>query len=194
MSEVRRAAPLTTEEMVGVARDLIDEGGIEACSMRALAGRLGVQPPALYRRVRDKDELLSLVLADALAEVTAPEVGTWQERVAGLMRHLRALVREHPQLLALYLHTHLSEDDATRTAQRGAQPMLEAGFSPDAAMFAVTVLAMYTLGMASVASSLAIDDEAIYEFGLTKMIEGLTPEGDAWTASNGSKRSRRSDS
>jgi AcrR family transcriptional regulator len=194
MGEVRRTAPLTTEEMVTVARGLIDEGGIEACSMRALAGRLGVQPPALYRRVRDKDELLSLVLADALSVITAPETGTWQERVAELMRRLRGLVREHPQLLALYLHTHLSEDDANRTAARGAQPMLEAGFSDEAATFAVTVLAMYTLGMASVASSLEIDDDAIYEFGLLKMIEGLTPEGDTWTPSNDSMRSRRSSS
>jgi AcrR family transcriptional regulator len=154
---------------------MIQERGVASCSMRALASELGVQPPALYRRVRDKDELLSLVLADAFGEVRVPAAGTWQERIAEVMRRMRRLVRRQPHLLDLYLRSHLRDSDVTRLSIRGSAPLRDAGFSAEAAMFALTVLSMYTLGMASVAASLDIDDEAMFEFGLTRMIEGLTP-------------------
>jgi AcrR family transcriptional regulator len=175
MTRTRRAEPLTTEEVVHTARILIQEHGVDACSMRVLAGELGVQPPALYRRVRDKDELLALVLADAFGDVRVPTAGTWQERVGEVMRRMRRLVRRQPHLLDLYLRSHLRDSDLTRLSIRGSAPLRDAGFSAEAATFALTVLAMYTLGMASVATSLDIDDEAMFEFGLARMIEGLTP-------------------
>jgi AcrR family transcriptional regulator len=175
MAKTRRAAPLTTEEMVRTARELIQEQGVDACSMRALATELGVQTPALYRRVRDKDELLSLVLADAFGDVRVPAAGTWQERVAEVMRRMRRLVRSQPHVLDLYLRSHLRESDISQLSVRGSAPLRDAGFSAEAATFALTVLSMYTLGMASVAVTLDIDDEAMFEFGLTRMIEGLTP-------------------
>ena len=195
MAKVRRTESLTTEEMVRTARALIDERGIAACSMRTLAAELNVQPPALYRRVQDKDELLSLVLADLFGEVTVPARGTWQERTGGVMRRMRRLLLRHPHLLTLYQQSHMRDEDIDRLAERGAQPLRDAGFEPEAATFAVTVLAMYTLGMTSVATSLGIDDHEMYEFGLMKIIEGLTPEGEGrWKPSSGSRRSRRSSS
>jgi AcrR family transcriptional regulator len=173
----RRATPLTTDEVVRTARSMIERGGVEACSMRALATELGVQPPAVYRRVKDKDELLALVLADSFAEVEVPVEGTWQERVAELMRRLRMLLRKHPTLLGLYLGSHLREDDAVRLAEAAAGPLRDAGFDADGAAFATTVVSMYTLGMTTVAAALGIDDEEMFEFGLTRMIDGLVPGG-----------------
>ncbi|MEA2703161.1 MAG: hypothetical protein QOD63_1106 [Actinomycetota bacterium] len=177
MAKSRRAEPLTTEEVVRAARALIESDGVDACSMRKLAAALGVQPPALYRRVKDKEELLSLVVADAFSGVKTPRHGTWQERVAETMRRLRRLVRRQPNILDLYLRSHLRDPDLTRLNERGSAPLLAAGFSPEAATFALAMLATYTLGMASVSLSLDFDDEAMYEFGLTRMIEGLTPGG-----------------
>lgn len=178
----RRPTPLTTEEVVRAARSIIETRGIDACSMRALAVELGVQPPALYRRVRDKRELLTLVLADALADVEVPTVGPWQERMAFLMRRLRAVMRRDPYLLTLYLTGHLQLDDALTMRKRAMAPLVEAGFDPEAAGSAVTVLSMYTLGMTSIAASLELDDDSLFEFGLGRLIDGLA-KGDAWTTS-----------
>jgi AcrR family transcriptional regulator len=156
---------------------MIERGGIEACSMRALATQLGVQPPAVYRRVKDKHELLALVLADSFADVELPAEGTWQERVAELMRRLRGLLRQQPTLLTLYLSSHLRAADALRLTEVASAPLLEAGFDVERASFAVTVVSMYTLGMTTVAAALTIDDDEMFEYGLTRMIEGLTPRG-----------------
>ena len=178
----RRPTPLTTDEVVRAARSIIETRGIEACSMRTLATELGIQPPALYRRVSNKDELLTLVLADALADVEVPTAGPWQECMAFLMRRLRTLMRRHPYLLTLYLDGHLRLDDGLTMQKRAIAPLLEAGFDPEAAGSAVTVLSMYTLGMTSIATSLEVDDDALFEFGLALIIDGLA-KGDTWTTS-----------
>ena len=150
--------------------------------MRALATELGVQPPALYRRVRNKDQLLTLVLADALADVEVPTTGPWQECMTFLMHRLRTLMRRHPYLLTLYLTGHLALGDALTMQKRAIAPLVEAGFEPEAAGSAVTVLSMYTLGMTSIAASLELDDDSLFEFGLALIIDGLA-KGDAWTTS-----------
>ena len=56
--------PLTRERVLRVAVELADRGGIEALSMRKLGQELGVDAMALYRHVRNKDDLL-----DGIVEV-----------------------------------------------------------------------------------------------------------------------------
>jgi AcrR family transcriptional regulator len=49
---------LTRERVVTEALAVISTEGAQALSMRALAGRLGVVPGALYRHVRSKEQPL----------------------------------------------------------------------------------------------------------------------------------------
>ena len=52
------AAGLTKAGIVQAALDLLDEAGMDGLTVRALAARLGVQAPALYWHVRNKQALL----------------------------------------------------------------------------------------------------------------------------------------
>jgi AcrR family transcriptional regulator len=63
--------PLRREAIVAEARALIAEHGIDALSIRRLAGRLGVSAPALYAHVRDKDDLLGAVATIELDELAS---------------------------------------------------------------------------------------------------------------------------
>jgi AcrR family transcriptional regulator len=58
--------PLNRATVVGAARDLIEDEGLDAVSFRRLAQRLGVTAPALYAYVSDKDDLLRSVTATEL--------------------------------------------------------------------------------------------------------------------------------
>src|SRR5580693_877084 len=49
---------LTKASIVQAALDLLDETGMDGLTVRALASRLGVQAPALYWHVRNKQALL----------------------------------------------------------------------------------------------------------------------------------------
>lgn len=56
--------------IVTAGRDLLEQGGPATVSMQAVAERVGVKAPSLYKRVRDRDALLQLI-----AEATVDDLG-----------------------------------------------------------------------------------------------------------------------
>ena len=71
--------------------------------MRALATRLGVVPGALYRHVRNKEQIHDLVLDGALAEVDCQleHALPWTEQVKALAHRLRSVLEDHPGVAGL---------------------------------------------------------------------------------------------
>lgn len=63
--------PLTLDALVATGRTLLVEGGPDAIVVREVARRLGVTAPALYRYVRGRDDLLTLLITACTDEVTA---------------------------------------------------------------------------------------------------------------------------
>lgn len=61
--------PVTAESLVGVCRELLNEGGPEAVVVREVARRMAVTAPALYKHVDGRDELLTLLIAACGNEV-----------------------------------------------------------------------------------------------------------------------------
>ena len=51
------------QEIVAAARELVEEEGADALSMRRLAERLGIRAPSLYKHLVDKQALESAVIA-----------------------------------------------------------------------------------------------------------------------------------
>lgn len=79
----RRQSPLERDDIVRAAMAVADEGGAEALTMSAVAGRLGPYTPmALYRHVLSKDGLVDLMLDAATAEIPLPQAsgsGGWPD-------------------------------------------------------------------------------------------------------------------
>src|ERR1700727_2573899 len=92
----RRA--LTRERVVAEGLTVIADVGAQALSMRALAARLGVVPGALYRHVRNKEQLYDLILDAVLAEVDRQvDPGLLPiAQVAALARRLRSVLEDRP--------------------------------------------------------------------------------------------------
>lgn len=94
------AAELTRERVLAEATAMADAEGLEAVSMRAVAGRCGVAPMSLYRFVEDKDDLVT-AMADAAygsAAFERDESAPWRSQVESLSRELWRLHRAHPWL------------------------------------------------------------------------------------------------
>lgn len=99
----RQRRILTRAIVVETALQVIDDEGLEALSMRALADRLGVTPRALYRHVADKDDLLRGVANLILGEVTlSPHSQSWRETLLQLGTELRRALIRHPHAAPLY--------------------------------------------------------------------------------------------
>ena len=91
-------APLSRSQIARAAIMLADEGGAEAVTMRAVAARLGCGTMSLYRHVRNKDELID-VMVDTVAGETdgTPATGDgWRAVLRASAIRLRQQVLRHP--------------------------------------------------------------------------------------------------
>lgn len=70
-----RPPRLSRDQIVAAARELVAAHGVQSLTMRRLATELGATPMALYRHVRDREELLVLLLEDiAASDMLRPEL------------------------------------------------------------------------------------------------------------------------
>ena len=58
-------------EIVTAARELLEEEGPEALSMRRLGERLGIRAPSIYKHLPGKDALEAAVISDGFEEFAA---------------------------------------------------------------------------------------------------------------------------
>jgi AcrR family transcriptional regulator len=96
-------------QILDQALALVDERGLAAMSMRAVAERVGLTSMALYPYVGGKDALL-----DGLVDLLHLELGTnvgenpadldWRHRLCALGRAVRSLARAHPSAFPLLLN------------------------------------------------------------------------------------------
>lgn len=54
-----------------IARDLLEKDGLAGLTMQAVAHRVGVRAPSLYKRVQSRDRLIQLVAEATLTELRA---------------------------------------------------------------------------------------------------------------------------
>ena len=78
---VQERSRQTVARLLDAAEALIDEGGVEAVTTRAVADRAGVTYPSLYRFFADREEILDQLVTHHLAALDARAVAaerTWQ--------------------------------------------------------------------------------------------------------------------
>src|SRR5690606_10089486 len=97
---------LDRARLVAAAFGVLEDHGLAGLSTRRIAGRLGVQAPAIYWHVSDKAELMGLMALDIYAEAyaSAPVAQNWQQWLTGFGYALRASFaarRDGAQLCAI---------------------------------------------------------------------------------------------
>ena len=89
--------PLTRARILEAAVAAADEGGLEGLSMRRLGQALAVDPMALYRHVRDKDDLLDGLRDLVLGEIPAVDPDPdWRAAMRRQTLGAREIMRRHP--------------------------------------------------------------------------------------------------
>jgi AcrR family transcriptional regulator len=64
-------AQTSTDAIVAAGRHLLEQRGVDALTMRDVASAVGVRAPSLYKRVRDRSDLVRLILEDVADELTS---------------------------------------------------------------------------------------------------------------------------
>lgn len=145
--DATRPPPLTRARVVRAALRLVDEHGLAALTMRALANELEVSPMALYNHVSDKEELLDLMLDLMLGEVDCSATeGDWLTQLRNLVCSFHRALSAHHHLAEVYHSQVRIGPHGLAVIERAISLLLQAGFSPPDAASAFLTLYTYTVG------------------------------------------------
>jgi TetR/AcrR family transcriptional regulator, tetracycline repressor protein len=145
------AAGLTRAAIVQAALDLLDEAGMDGLTVRALAARLGVQAPALYWHVRNKqallDEMATLIwrrVGDAMAGL--PASTPWREVMSVYAAAIRAELLGHRDGAKAFSGTTLTDPEVVRRQEVTLGTLTSQGFTLPDAVRGLLLINNFTIG------------------------------------------------
>ena len=136
---------LTLKAIVTAAIDLADTDGVDALSMRNVAGRLGVGTMSLYTHVPSKTDLVDLMIDTAYGElyesVESPskQPGGWRGALRFIANQNWDLSRRHPWMLQIATGRSVLGPHATIKYEAELCPLDKLGLS-DVEMDAILTL------------------------------------------------------
>lgn len=134
------------------AADIVDIAiriGLSKVTLAAVAEQLGVSVPALYRHVRNRDEIVKLAAIELAVRRAQPEgeLGThWSDVVRGCADGMVALFIAEPQLICEVMNGTLGPDGELDFVEQFLAALTPHGFEPTDAVRIHHAVAMLALG------------------------------------------------
>jgi AcrR family transcriptional regulator len=162
-----RTPGLSKQHIVQAAIDLLDEVGVEALTVRALAAKLDVKAPALYWHVRDKRELADEMATEIWRRVGAdldalPAEITWDAEMRAFARITRDHFLAHRDGARVFGGTQLTDVNVLRRQERQLARWLEQGFELADVVRIFTLLYDFVIGFCIETQAVAQADEDQY--------------------------------
>lgn len=153
----KRRRALTLEAILDAAMALLDAHGAAALTMRNIADTLGCRQASLYRHVRNREELVTLLADRAISVASAPPPDDldWADQAAWSARAFRAHLRRHPGLVSLLRGTERLGPNSLAGQEYALELFTQAGLRPQLAFAAASALATFIVG--SVQFNLGLD-------------------------------------
>ncbi len=138
---------LSRDVVLREAMALLDDEGMAGLTMRNLGDRLGVVPMALYRHVRNKDDLLDGLLDAAVSLVPLPSSRLgWRNGLRALAHAIRSTMLAHPSIVAPVVSRPSLGPASLEIGEYGFTVLRAAGFTDEVAERGLNLLLTYTLG------------------------------------------------
>ena len=132
--------------MLRAAVDLLDRGGIDALSMRKLGQELGVEAMALYRHVRNKDDILDGAIDVVVGEIELPGPKTTGRPRCATALAARQVMLRHPWAPPVIVERPDIGPATLRHINAVMEILRGAGFSLELSHHAIHVLGSRMLG------------------------------------------------
>ena len=95
---------LNRDRILDTALRLADLNGIEALSMRSLAGELGVKAMSLYNHVANKESILDGLVERVVEEIEVPDTNReWKVAMQDRAKSAHQALRRHPWAILILL-------------------------------------------------------------------------------------------
>ena len=140
---------VTREAVAEAAADLVASDGLEALSVRQVAGRLDVWPTTVIHHAGGRrDGLVELLLEHLAAGIRTEPHGDWHARLTALGHEIRRVALAHRGVADVLLRSGAGGPQALRIADAILAALEDAGLDRDAAPDAYDVFLTYVLGSA----------------------------------------------
>jgi AcrR family transcriptional regulator len=176
-------------EIVAAAERILDADGLGAVTMAAVAQRVGVRPPSLYKRVSNRDELVHLLAeaaaTDLRARLAVVGAGAPRRRLEELALAVREFARSRPAAYRLVFTpggegVGLSRDVLRATSAPLFDVVAELAGPADALEAARTVTAWVTGFIAMELGGefqLGGEIDAAFDYGIARIADAITAGG-----------------
>ncbi|WP_337002047.1 TetR/AcrR family transcriptional regulator [Microbacterium sp. LB12] len=165
----------STEAIVAAGREILESAGPTGLTMQAVAERVGVRAPSLYKRVRDRDALHASVAAASIDALTA-RLENAGDDIPALAHAYRGFAHDHPEGFR-FMFTIAAPHDAL---ERSAAPLIRAASSLVGEADALDAARLFTAWATgflqmelSGAFRLGGDVDRAFEYGLRRLIAGM---------------------
>ena len=181
-------AQTSTAAIVTAGRQLLEERGMDALTMREVADVVGVRTPSLYKRVRDRSDLVRLILEDVTDELTAAadtaaDSGDPAADLRAMIAAYRRFAHANPIAYTLLNAPH-SAPGATARSERSAATLLRLVnelADPQHALPAARTIVAWANGFITMelagAFQLGGDLEDAWAFGLDRVLDAVQGRG-----------------
>ncbi len=163
----RRTTPITVDQVVDTALEVIATEGYEALTMRRLAVALDTGPASLYAHVVNKADLDELLIGRLCAELALPEPdpAAWRTQVRDVCVRVRDQYLRYPGISRAALAMAPTDLEILRVSEGMLAILLAGGVAPQAAAWAVDALLLYVAAYcleASIARRRSAQDDAAW--------------------------------
>jgi AcrR family transcriptional regulator len=141
--------PLTRDKIAATAIAVADAEGIGAVSMRRVAAELGCGTMSLYRHVRDKDELLDVMIDAGIGEASVPPAevgGDWRADLRRDAHSMRAAILRHPWVAEIIGRRPAFGPNMLATTEAALSAVDGLGLSIDEMLRAIGVVNAFVVG------------------------------------------------
>jgi AcrR family transcriptional regulator len=152
---------LSRERVLHAAIAHADAAGLEALTMRTLAGILAAAPMALYRHVANKDDLIDGMIDVVFSEIGLPSGGVdWRTAMEDRAVSLRDVLARHRWAIGLMESRRRPGPANLRHHDAVIGKLRSAGFDLAAVAHAYSLLDSYIYGFAMTKMTLPFDTSA----------------------------------
>lgn len=162
--------------IVSAACDILEDSGPAGLTMKAVADRVGVRPPSLYKRVADRSALLGLVAEHSATVLTNSLAGAGS--IAELATKLRKFAHSNPEAFKLIFFTDHVSLPALEAAAAPLMRLVTPLVGQDSALSAARFVTAWAVGFVSmeITSAFHLGDsiEDAFEYGVAQVSAALT--------------------
>lgn len=162
-------------QIVTAGREILDAQGPDGLTMQAVATRVGVRAPSLYKRVNGREALVAAI-AEAVVDDLGARLETAGADLAALAHTYRSFAREHPEAFRLIF----TASAPLQALERAAAPIIRAAVSvvdEDRSLDAARLFTAWATGFLHMelagAFRLGGDVDHAFAYGLQTIVDGL---------------------